>query len=520
MKKFKQFLLEAKLRGSKGITPETLSDIERDAQKELGIRVDNQTQAGQVAGSLMQKIEQSRKLTFEGLNQTQQRNIAEKLEELALQVIRSEYDNILDNVELNIKLVPFGEVANEMSELRDVPKEPKSKSEQRDIMDSGQKSEKKPDVDKRKSFLDRLLKKKEEKEEFVGSEEYKERVDKAKLINNIIQGEAKNTKKILHTDIVKDGLKDIFGEQKAKSIFKLYDQISKESDKLDWLIPIDIKAGMMRDGMEGMAGAVKIDWDDKGDDEEECESCAEDIMKGLEEGEDINDMQEGIGDLLSNGRPKITALGVDFPMLLHETVKGIYELIASAYLPSEQSDEEEIKKSKVVKMAVTSFEDEAEDLRYGSFIASRLRDFINKCKGVDRYPNMREFVFGRMVLLEAKDFLDLMTGILQNNEKYKIDIERMISEISEEIREYEISSIESDEDFSDESEYDEREEDTELEDLLRQTNDRESDVIDYSKMSRKEIQEIIDKALDEEDYETLDKIKPYIKESKSYRKRF
>ena len=541
MKSFIDFLTEeAKLQGSKGLPSDYLSDVDIKAQRELGIRKDSPEESQRYFSDIMNLIETGRRLTFGNLTPDQQKQRANDLEELAKEVIYSEYGNMLENVDLDIKMVPYGQVSNEMPEISEVPETPASRGQQQSEMQGleDDEEEEKTSTDAKSSFLDRLFKKPKKKEEFVGSEEYKERVDKAKLINNIIQGEAKNTKKILHSELVKQGLERIFGATAAKDIFKVWDDITKVADKLDWIIPIDQKAGMMADVSQGMAGSVSVDWneaeenddfeDDESGDESECPSprSAEDILKEIENGKDLSDLEGEIDELFDNGNPMIKAIGVDFPMLLHETVKGIYELIAAAYLPSEDAEEKEIKKAKVVKMATTSFEDEAEDFRYGPYIAGALRDFIVKCEGSDRYPNMREYVFGRMVLLEAKEFLSLMKGILDKKDSAKKQIEEMISEIIDEIREYEIEMIDEPEDDLDYgSDYEEDDlfasgddEEDEIEKLIKQTTKKEQEVEgDYSKMSKRELQELIDAALDAGDFETLKKIQPFMKESLEWR---
>jgi hypothetical protein len=531
MKSFIEFLNEeAKLQGSKGLPSDYLSDVDIKAQRELGIRKDSPEVSQRHFSDIMNLIETGRRLTFGNLTPDQQKQRANDLEELAKEVIYSEYGNMLENVDLNIKMVPYGQVSNEMPEIREVPETPASRGQQQSEMQGLEDDEEeKTSTDAKSSFLDRLFKKPKKKEEFVGSEEYKERVDKAKLINNIIQGEAKNTKKILHSELVKQGLERIFGATAAKDIFKVWDDITKVADKLDWIIPIEQKAGMMANMSQGMAGSVSVDWDEAEENEESDDEesevpsprSAEDILKEIENGKDLDDLEEEIDELFDNGNPKINAIGVDFPMLLHEAVKGIYELIAAAYLPSEDAEEKEIKKAKVVKMATTSFEDEAEDFRYGPYIAGALRDFIVKCEGSDRYPNMREYVFGRMVLLEAKEFLSLMKSILEKKDSAKKQIEEMISDIIEEIREYEIEMLdepEDDIDYGSDYEDDEfatgEDEEDEIEKLIRQTSQKEQEVEgDYSKMSKRELQELIDAALDAGDFETLKKIQPFMKES-------
>ena len=532
MKSFNDFINEeAKLKGNIGVPEEKLKEIERKAEQEKGIRIDDQRQAGQMGGQIMNLIGRSRDLMFRGKSKAECEEIEEKLVDLAKLVINTEYGDILQNVELDIQLVPFGQVADELEDIRDIQQRP-SEAEQRrqaEELDDEEKEEKKEESgDKKKDFFNNLFgsKPKKEKEDFLKSEEYKLGVDVAKLVNAIGQGEAKNTKHILHSDIVKNGLRDIFGRN-AEELFKIWNDTSKVADKLDWLIPIEVKAQMMANQMGGMAGAVQVSWpeaeENKGEEEqdekEDCPSCkdAEDILKNIEEGGDLDDNKEEISELLSNGNPKITAVGVDFPMLLHETVKGIYQLIGSAWLPAMGASEKDIKKAKIVKTATSSFEDESEDFRYGPYLAGTLRDFINTCPNVDRYPNIREYVWGDMCYMAQtkegkKQFLELFKGILEKTDKAKKQITEMINDIIDRIKEYEISQIDEPQapEYSEpEPEMEEPEGEDEIEKLIRSTQQEPVAVegeVDYSTLSRKQLDNELNDALDRGDKKALDAI--------------
>ena len=532
MKSFNDFINEeAKLKGNIGVPEEKLKEIERKAEQEKGIRIDDQRQAGQMGGQIMGLVNRSRQLMFSGKSKAECEEIEEKLVDLAKLVINTEYADILQNVELDVKLVPFGQVADELEDIQDIQQRP-SETEQRrqaEELDDEEKEEKKEESgDKKKDFFNNLFgsKPKKEKEDFLKSEEYKLGVDVAKLVNAIGQGEAKNTKHILHSDIVKNGLRDIFGRN-AEELFKIWNDTSKVADKLDWLIPIEVKAQMMANQMGGMAGAVQVSWpeaeENKGEEEqdekEDCPSCkdAEDILKNIEEGGDLDDNKEEISELLSNGNPKITAVGVDFPMLLHETVKGIYQLIGSAWLPAMGASEKDIKKAKIVKTATSSFEDEAEDFRYGPYLAGALRDFINTCPNVDRCPNIREYVWGDMCYMAQtkegkKQFLELFKGILEKTDKAKKQITEMINDIIDRIKEYEISQIDEPQapEYSEpEPEMEEPEGEDEIEKLIRSTQQEPVAVegeVDYSTLSRKQLDGELNDALDRGDKKALDAI--------------
>ena len=532
MKSFNDFINEeAKLKGNIGVPEEKLKEIERKAEQEKGIRIDDQRQAGQMGGQIMGLVNRSRQLMFSGKSKAECEEIEEKLVDLAKLVINTEYADILQNVELDVKLVPFGQVADELEDIQDIQQRP-SETEQRrqaEELDDEEKEEKKEESgDKKKDFFNNLFgsKPKKEKEDFLKSEEYKLGVDVAKLVNAIGQGEAKNTKHILHSDIVKNGLRDIF-DRNAEELFKIWNDTSKVADKLDWLIPIEVKAQMMANQMGGMAGAVQVSWpeaeENKGEEEqdekEDCPSCkdAEDILKNIEEGGDLDDNKEEISELLSNGNPKITAVGVDFPMLLHETVKGIYQLIGSAWLPAMGASEKDIKKAKIVKTATSSFEDEAEDFRYGPYLAGALRDFINTCPNVDRCPNIREYVWGDMCYMAQtkegkKQFLELFKGILEKTDKAKKQITEMINDIIDRIKEYEISQIDEPQapEYSEpEPEMEEPEGEDEIEKLIRSTQQEPVAVegeVDYSTLSRKQLDGELNDALDRGDKKALDAI--------------
>ena len=531
MKSFQDFVNEeARLKGNIGVPEEKLKEIERKAEQEKGIRIDDPRQAGQMGGQIMGLVNRSRQLMFSGKSKDECKEIEEKLVDLAKLVINTEYADILQNVELDIQLVPFGEVADEVEDIRDIQQRP-SEAEQRrqseELEDEEKEEKKEESTDKKKNFFDNLFgsKPKKEKEDFLKSEEYKLGVDVAKLVNAIGQGEAKNTKNILHSDVVKNGLREIFGRN-ADEIFKVWDDTSKIADKLDWLIPIEVKAEMMANRMGGMAGAVQVSWPEaensKKEEEgngEDCPSCqdAEDILKNIEEGGDLDDNKEEISELLSNGNPKIKAVGVDFPMLLHETVKGIYQLIGAAWLPSTEASEKDIKKAEIFKTATSSFEDEAEDFRYGPYLAAALRDFINTCPNVDRYPNIRDYVWGDMCYMAQtkegkKQFLELFKGILEKTDKAKKKITEMISDIIDRIKEYEISQIDEPQQtqYSEpEPEMDGPEEEDEIEKLIRSTQQEPVSVegeVDYSTLSRKQLDVELNDALDRGDKKALDAI--------------
>lgn len=457
MKNFKKFLEEVTIKGNPGVPNEGdkqpgdknyLSDIERRAKDRMGLT--GREHPSQLGPRMMQLLQTSLQMT---------RGKEEELEKLATDVILDNFSDILGDVELDIKLVRSGqEVANFMNE----------------------ESDEQPEMPSFRQITDPELIK---------------RIHKAKLGNVIIQGEAKNTKHILHKEEVKGAINEIFGEQRGGEIFRTWDELSKLADKMDWIIPIEVKADMMERSPQGMAGAVKVDWTPKKDKDEEPS-----------DDQDFNDEEENNEE--ESYTSVIRARGIDFPMLLHEAVKGIFELIASISQPGMDADEKEIEMAETVKINVSSFEDEAEDFRTGPEIAADFRDFINKNVKSSYTPNMRAFIFGKMMdpnYMTTDEFLNLFRGVLNETPEARTKIDDMIDEVVQELKSYELGEILPGYDDNDEYE------------LPQETpviDDVEDEEVDYSQLPQRRIQELIDDALDSGDYDEVKRLSQFLKEGK------
>jgi len=487
MKDFKKFLEEVTIKGNPGVPGEGekqpsdkdyIKDTEARAKARLGLS--GRENPMQFGGRLMQLLQQSQQAT---------RGNEEELENLAKEIIIQNYGEILDDVELDIKLVKSGE---------EIAKFMKDCEEEQDDNE-------------------------EEAPEFrqIQDPAIINKIHKAKLGNNIIQGEAKNTKNIIAMQEVKDGLIDIFGPQ-ADQILNMWKEMSNLADKMDWIIPIEIKADMMERAPQGMAGAVSVDWKPKQKEEaeekeeESDEDFADRILRDLAAGDepDEEDKQE-FGEEVQGTSPRIRARGIDFPMLIHETVKGIYELIASIQFPTEGASEEEVKIAQTVKLNVSSFEDEAEDFRTGPEIAADFRDFINQNPNA-QHPNMRAFIFGKMMdsdYISDADFLQLFRGILNNTPDARRKIDEMIDEVNKELNQYELGQVidveEPTYDFDNEEE-----EDTMMPGKAEPEVSQQEAEIDYSELTQRELTELIDAALDKGDFKRVEMLAQYMKEGK------
>ena len=377
------------------------------------------------------------------------------LEKLAEDAIRAYYGSILEEVTLNIKFPKEDQIKKSMEKVQAEPPE--------------------------------MPQLKELKDANIISE-----IQKRKIANNITQGEAKNTKLILNLPEVRDGLTRILGQEQGTEYKDLLNKITEIAGFFDWQIPMEVQLEMWKADKSGFSGSVTVEWNT--DEEENSEELAQRILSELENGTEVPEEAE---ELFAQTGPTINALGTDFAMLLHESVKGIYELIAAVGIPDDEETAE------TVIMNTDSLADEIEDLRYGPEIAADLRDFISSFPEYDTITNLREHVFGKMMTMDSEDFLDLMYMILNEDDKAKPVVQEFIDEIAEEIGKYELgqAGIDNDDDYEPSEETPSR-------------APSEPEEIDYSELSKREIEKLIDKALDAKDFDTVRDLAKYLKESK------
>lgn len=450
LKSFTQLVGEASLRDNPGIPGEGgmegdyLSKVEGRAKERLDAL---KRKHGADIPGFMSLVSRARQI---------QSGKEKELEKLAEDAIRSYYGSILEDVTLNIKFPKEGQIKKSME---NVPSEPPEMPQLKELKDSNIISE----------------------------------IQKRKIANNITQGEAKNTKLCLNLPEVRDGLTRILGQEKGTEYKELLNKITEIAGFFDWQIPMEVQLEMWTRDKSGFSGSVSVEW--VSDKEENTEDLAQKVLGDLENDTEVPEEAE---EIFEQTAPTINALGTDFAMLLHETIKGIYELIASVAIPDDEETAE------TIIMNTDTLADEIEDLRYGPEIAADLRDFINEFPETADIPNLREHVFGKMMAMEAKDFLELMYMILNEDSRAKPVVQEFVDEISEEINRYELgqAGIDNDDDYEPGEEYG------------RASTQTEPEEIDYSELSRREIEKLIDKALDAKDYDTVRDLSKYIKESK------
>lgn len=523
LKNFDQFLIEADLRGSKGVPSDFLSSAEEEARKNLGVSIDR----GQASNRLSGLISNSLAI----INKGSDIEIAERkksLEDLAKKVIIEEFGFILDAsekpVELDIRIV--GDVMKNMPALgnkaeismnipddsNEVDNQEEGETEEQE--DSEPQSQEEDDFF---SFFDDENEETEEEHEEENVETLSNKdvalaIDKKKILNLFTQGAGKATKDIIkYSETVEKGLERIFGEENYKSVIKTWSDLSDEADKADWEIPVGMKQALFRNLPGGIAGAVDVNWESLNNTYHNIEMLKEDA-----------DFEKIM----------IRAYAIDFPMLIHEATKGVYILLQSAAIKKDPELAREIKR------ATSSYRDEAEEFRYGPLANQMFASFVNNCLGAETFPNAKERIFGALALdkerggrFTDKQFLEITNEIFSsfdktedesgkirfilNREKFeetraKSHIEKLLSEFNEMWSEYEeeLRKWEIEQKFGGEPEdlYQDEEPESDIDKLVKQTLSREQEDEDkprkeYKDMSVSEIQDEIQKAVADEDYE-------------------
>ena len=350
----------------------------------------------------------------------------EELTEIGKEILLDHYGRMLEDVELDIKIVD-------------------------------------PNDEEKKEMVDKMLDEDEDDEPDYDSdfevdiEVDKDEIDRRKLINSIMQGEAQNVHSMIYS--AKEKIDEINPE-----LVDLYLKFLEINRKFDWDENRPALEDMMKQRPE-FANAMETDYPEEGEED---------------------------------GKVKIKARVLDLPMLIHETVKGIYELMAAKAIPEDPVMAEHLLKK------TDTLKDEEEDIKYGPFIAADIRDYINDLlkrttdTETQNIPNVREFVFSKMMELPANIFVQLIKDILTGN---KEDADKVLRGGDDLVKQAILNALGEIDGYEEEIE----EVSDEVEDEMLKPRER-----DLSQLSKREINDMINKALDEEDFDTVKKLSEYL----------
>jgi hypothetical protein len=207
---------------------------------------------------------------------------------------------------------------------------------------------------------------------------------KRRLINSLIGGAAKKGQYMYH--LVSEKLNEIHPD-----LIELYTVTTAIIDHLYWLYP--------EETIEAMSGSG-----------------------GSEAGtSEINNETDP---------PTVIARGINFPTLVHELIKGVYEVFGTHGLPDDPRQAEMIMGSQDTVPA------EAWDLKLGPVFWELLqKSYPIDILSEEDMKHIQHYLFMRISAMKADDFFELFREVLEEKPAGREKIQRMVNEIVRELEE-------------------------------------------------------------------------------------
>ena len=226
---------------------------------------------------------------------------------------------------------------------------------------------------------------------------------KRRFINSLIQGASKKGHYMFN--LVSDELNRL-----DPQLLNLYGVLMSIADLMYWIIPDQMTQMMAGEG-EGVQGSEEVDE--------------------------------------TTDPPTIKAKGLFFPVLVHELVKGVYEVLGTQGLPDDP------KAAEMVMMSQDTLPYEIWDLRLGPVIWEKFTEAYPDNLYEDDLREIQNYLFSRFSMLSTEEFFEVAREILQGTDKGKAILNRMVEEIIDELKEYDLEDALSDYGDDDEEDDDE-----------------------------------------------------------------
>ncbi len=143
--------------------------------------------------------------------------------------------------------------------------------------------------------------------------------------------------------------------------------------------------------------------------------------------------------------PTVKARAVTFPLLVHELVKGVYEIFGTHGLPDDPRQQE------MILNAEDTLPAEIWDSRLGPIFWEKFVSTYPMELFEDDMKHIQHYLFMRFSALSAEEFMRVAKMILKGDPQGERYIQRMVDEIVKELKEqdYRDASGEDDEDYDD-----------------------------------------------------------------------
>lgn len=301
-------------------------------------------------------LSQTMVMAHNDISQIEQ-NHRQELENLAIELVKKEMGLPEGAVQFDAKIIGMGEIDTDDFNREGNEQPPQGDESQGEEEDMG---------DQNDVISDREVE--IEADLFRNLESLDIEKAKRRVINSIIQGASKRGHYMYH--IVANEIKRITGSER---IIELYGILMSINDTLYWQISDDMmKAAMGQPGGGGMVGGK----------------------------EQVK---------LQTTPPTIYARGVNFPILVHELIKGSMELIGTRGTSKEYEE---------VESEEDTMENEIWDLRLGPAIWDRLRaQFPQEILVDENKVELQNYLLSEIFELPAKKFLVFFKEVISKSER-------------------------------------------------------------------------------------------------------
>ena len=219
--------------------------------------------------------------------------------------------------------------------------------------------------------------------------------EKRRFLNQLIQGASKKGHYMFH--LVEEDLNSIDSD-----LINLYGVMMSVNDLVYWIMP-DQTTMMMAQSGQGMAGKEEVDPD--------------------------------------TDPPTVKAQGITFPVLVHELIKGVMEVLATQGLPDDPRQAQMVMDSEDTLVA------EIWDLRLGPVIWEKFREAYPYELMEDDKLEVQNFLFSEFARMDAKELFRLSKNILAGNEEGKEGLRDIVKGILEEMKNQNYEDSETDSDY-------------------------------------------------------------------------
>ncbi len=222
---------------------------------------------------------------------------------------------------------------------------------------------------------------KAEEEAAAEFEDFDIEKQKRRFLNQLIQGASKKGHYMFH--LVEEELNKI-----DPNLINLYGVMMSINDLVYWIMP-DQTTMMMAQSGESMAGKEEVDPE--------------------------------------TDPPTIKARGISFPVLVHELIKGVMEVLATQGLPDDPNQ------AQMVMDAEDTLTSEVWDLRLGPVIWEKFRDSYPSKLSNDDMIEIQNYLFSEFARMEATDMFRLSKEILSGTPEGKQEMEDLVQGIIDQL---------------------------------------------------------------------------------------